>query len=152
MKTSPRISARACIRQNGSVLLAKYEDRNGLWYVMPGGGQQSGETLAECLVREVREEFSVTVEVGGMMYIREIIADRHQGSDLPDGFHQVEVFFECSLLDGEEPGPGQNPDADQIGHEWVETEKLKNIRFYPEGIADRIADPSLAGRYLGEMR
>ncbi len=119
---------------------------------MPGGGQQSGETLSECLVREVREEFGVTVQVGGMMYIREIIADRHEGVDLPDGFHQVEVFFECSLPGGDEPSLGENPDPDQIGHEWVETGELKNIRFYPEQIADRMTDTSLAGRYLGEMR
>jgi 8-oxo-dGTP diphosphatase len=152
MKKQPRISARACIRRNGSLLLSKYKDHRGFWYVMPGGGQRTGETLQECLVREVREELCVSVTVGNLMYIREIIADRHEDTNLPDGFHQVEVFFECSLPAGSEPELGKHPDSDQIGHEWVETERLTDILFFPIGIADRVTHPDLNGQYLGEMR
>jgi 8-oxo-dGTP pyrophosphatase MutT (NUDIX family) len=119
---------------------------------MPGGGQRSGETLKECLIREVEEELGVTVEVHGMMYIREIIADRHENTDLRDGFHQVEVFFECSLPDGGQPELGVSPDPDQVGHEWVDTTRLKDILFFPMEIADKVTDPELNGKYLGEMR
>jgi len=152
MKKQPRISARACVRRNGTILLSKYENDRGLWYVMPGGGQRSGETLEECLVREVQEELGVKVTVGNLLYIREIIADRHEDTNLPDGFHQVEVFFECSLPIDSEPALGQSPDPEQIGYEWVDVEKLKEILFFPIGIADRVIHPDLNGRYLGEMR
>jgi ADP-ribose pyrophosphatase YjhB (NUDIX family) len=119
---------------------------------MPGGGQRSGETLEECVVREVREELDVTVRVNGMMYVREIIADRHEDTELPGDFHQVEVFFGCSLPEGGEPDMGKHPDPDQVGHEWVELGKLKDILFFPRALADRILDPELSGKYLGEMR
>ena len=87
-----------------------------------------------------------------MMYIREIIADRHENTNLREGFHQVEIFFECSLNEGSEPELGDNPDPDQIGYEWIKTDELAQIMFFPKGIADRMTDPKLRGRYLGEMR
>jgi 8-oxo-dGTP pyrophosphatase MutT (NUDIX family) len=133
-------------------LLSKYKDHRGHWYVMPGGGQQAGETLEECLVREVEEELGITVEVGALMYLREIIEERHRGTDLPAGFHQVEVFFDCVLPDGEEPNMGQVADAHQVGHAWVELDRLKDLLFFPLALADRITDPALRGRYLGDMR
>lgn len=152
MKKQPRISARACVRRNGHILLSKYKDDRGFWYVMPGGGQCAGETLQECLVREVEEELGVVVKVGNLMYIREIIADRHEDTNLPDGFHQVEVFFECSLPDGSEPQLGRTPDPGQVGHEWVGLDRLTEILFFPIGIADKVTHPDLSGLYLGEMR
>jgi 8-oxo-dGTP diphosphatase len=152
MKEVPRISARACIRKDGAILLSKHKDHRGFWYVMPGGGQHSGETLKECLVREVEEELGVTVQVGKMMYVREIIADRHEDSDLPDGFHQVEVFFECSLPAGSEPRLGRHPDPEQVGHEWIEMARLKDILFFPIGVAGKVATSDIEGQYLGEMR
>ena len=152
MNKSPCISARACIRKDGAILLSKYEDDRGYWYVMPGGGQRLGETLQECLIREVREELGAVIEVHEMMYVREIIADRHEDTNLPEGFHQVEIFFACSLPEGAEPEMGKCPDADQVGHEWVNVQRLRDILFFPIDIADRIDDSQLAGRYLGEMR
>lgn len=148
----PRLSARACILRDGRVLLTKYRDHRGFWYVMPGGGQQAGETLEEGLRREVYEELAILIEVQEMMYVREIIEDRHEDTDLPPGFHQVEVFFNCTLPDGEEPALGQVADPDQVGHAWVDLDQLKDLLFFPLSLADRITDPGLRGRYLGEMR
>ena len=148
----PRISARACIRENGAVLLTKHRDHRGFWYILPGGGQRCGETLKECLVREVHEELGITIDVHGMMFIREIIADRHEDKELPKGFHQVEVFFECTLPAGSAPQLGRTPDPYQVGHEWVKLERLKDILFFPNEIADKLTDPSLQGKYLGEIR
>jgi 8-oxo-dGTP pyrophosphatase MutT (NUDIX family) len=152
MTESPRISARACIRRDGRILLSKYKDHRGYWYVMPGGGQRAGETLEECLQREVHEELGVPVRVHGMMFVREIIADRHKDKELPVDFHQVEVIFDCSLPDGAEPALGGTLDPDQVGHEWIELSKLKDYLFFPVALADRISDPDLLGKYLGEIR
>ncbi len=148
----PRVVARACVRRNGRILLTKYKDDRGFWYVMPGGGQHVGETLQECLVREVEEELGVVVNVGGLMYVREIIANRHKETRLPDGFHQVEVFFECSLPHESEPLCGRTPDPGQVGHEWVSLDRLTEILFFPIGIADKVNHADLYGQYLGEMR
>jgi len=151
MITSPRISARALLIKDNKILLTKYKDNKGYWYVMPGGGQNKGETLIECLKREVKEELDADIEVNEMLYVREIISDRHADTNLPKGFHQVEVFFNCKLID-ESINLGLVIDPGQVGYEWQCINNLKEIRFFPNSIADNIFDKSIFGKYLGEMR
>lgn len=47
-----RVSAKAMIIQNGRLLVTKNVDDRGLFYVLPGGGQQPGEPLPLALKRE----------------------------------------------------------------------------------------------------
>lgn len=152
MEESPRVSARAFIKQNDKILLSKYKDERGFWYVMPGGGQRKGETLKECLVREIKEEIGIDIDVRKMKCIREIIADRHEVTNLSKGFHQVEIFFECAMRDGSKPDIGQELDSGQVGYEWIELSDLQNILFFPIALAERIKNNDLEGQYLGEMR
>ncbi len=61
--------AAAVVWHNASVLIAKRPPRGllgGLWE-FPGGKRQSGESLEDCLVREVREELGIEVEVGPLL-------------------------------------------------------------------------------------
>lgn len=57
--------AAAWIEQGGKVLLARRmgtDEQGGLWE-FPGGGQEKGEDLRACLVRELREELGVEAVV-----------------------------------------------------------------------------------------
>lgn len=59
----------AIIEQEGQVLLTRRSHGQidaGRWE-FPGGKQEPGETLAECLEREIMEELSVTVEAGSIV-------------------------------------------------------------------------------------
>jgi A/G-specific adenine glycosylase len=54
------------IWQGERILIARRPPRGllgGLWE-FPGGKREPGESLGECLVREVREELDIEVEVG----------------------------------------------------------------------------------------
>lgn len=52
------------IRKNGTILVCqrKKGSRYGLKWEFPGGKLEPGETLVECLQRELREELSIEVE------------------------------------------------------------------------------------------
>jgi 8-oxo-dGTP diphosphatase len=147
----PRISARAVIVSNDRVLLVRYRDRAGDWYVLPGGGQQKGETLQECLVREVAEETGLTIDVGSLRWVREFIAANSPESEIAPDFHQVEMFFESRLRGPAEARIGSNPDPGQTGMCWVHPDRLLTMRFYPQEIA-RILNEQAADRaYLGAV-
>lgn len=60
-----RVSVKALIFDDQRRLLV-FQDSNGL-YEIPGGGWEHGETLEECLRRELKEEAGLqTVEIGGL--------------------------------------------------------------------------------------
>ena len=62
-----RIGARAVIIENGKVLtMFRRRIKNGEvreYYVIPGGGQDAGETLEDTVKRELQEEMNVNIEV-----------------------------------------------------------------------------------------
>jgi 8-oxo-dGTP pyrophosphatase MutT (NUDIX family) len=56
---------RVLIVAHARILLVRHEDRatgHG-WWVLPGGGHEPGETLAQAAVREVHEETGLSVRV-----------------------------------------------------------------------------------------
>ena len=58
----------AIIERAGALLVCRRRDRPGkpgLWE-FPGGKIEAGETEAQALVRELREELAVAAEVGGL--------------------------------------------------------------------------------------
>jgi 8-oxo-dGTP diphosphatase len=78
--------------------LAKNE--NGLWE-FPGGAVEFGERLADALVREMREEYDIEIEVGELLDVVDHI--------LPDeGQHWVSPTYICRIVSGDpairEPG------------------------------------------------
>ncbi|CAO0821761.1 8-oxo-dGTP diphosphatase [Desulfarculales bacterium] len=58
---APLVVTCAAIWRKGRILLARRAD-SGQWE-LPGGKQHLGEELAACLMREIREELDVAVEV-----------------------------------------------------------------------------------------
>jgi len=148
---TPRISARALIQCEGRILLSRYCDRRGTWYVLPGGGQQVGEPLHACLIREVAEETSLLVAIGPLRWVREFIAADCPDSEFNPGFHQVELIFECTAEAGQRAIMGTTPDSGQIGLHWATVEELLDLRFYPHALAQILNGLSADRLYLGAV-
>ena len=73
------VSCRAFIISNNKILLCKQKMPPRTFWALPGGRLSDGETLVDCLQREILEELGVLVKVDKMLFIRELITDfRHR--------------------------------------------------------------------------
>jgi ADP-ribose pyrophosphatase YjhB (NUDIX family) len=87
------------IVHDGLVLLVrrKYEPLAGRWS-LPGGAVEVGETLEECLAREMVEETGLDVRVGPVVEVFDRITRDEEGRVL---YHFVLVDYLCWPVGGE---------------------------------------------------
>lgn len=151
MGKSARYGAKALILDGNRLLCLRKQGEIGTYFVLPGGGQEAGELLAEALARECLEELGARVEVGRLRYLQEYIGDNHPFKEVHGGLHFVNVYFEGRLLDAPGTHP-LSPDAGQVGWEWLPLESLASLPFYPRVLADRLTRPDSPSDslYLGD--
>ena len=113
----------ALIESGGKVLVcqrrrdAKF---GSLMWEFPGGKAEPGETLAQTLGRELREELGVEAHIGAEVY-----RTRHKYAEMPQAIELI--FFAASIS-----GQPKNLDFEQIA--WREPASLPELDFLP---ADR---------------
>jgi 8-oxo-dGTP diphosphatase len=110
-----------------------------IFWALPGGEIEAGETEAEAAVREVKEELGLELKVAGPVY-RDSNQFLHQG-EMQDN---VDFLFraECRM---EEPRLiGVTADERKIMKEirwWSEAEiEASRERIFPENLAERIRE------------
>lgn len=130
MKTV-RNSAKAIIIADGKLLAIKNVTEGTVWYLLPGGGQNHGETLVEALKRECVEEASIEIEVSDIVFVRDYISMNHEFAEEDNGAHQVEFMFECSIKGNTQPVKGAEADPWQTGVEWLPLNRLQEYSLYP---------------------
>jgi mutator protein MutT len=87
------VSAGLVFRDGKLLITQRHADTylGGLWE-FPGGKREPGETFEECLVRELREELGIEVEVGEIL--------ESLTHDYPEKSVRLE-FFRCCWKQGE---------------------------------------------------
>ena len=89
----PIVGVGAVVVDDGRVLLVRraHEPLKGEWSI-PGGAVEVGETLETAVVREVREETGLEVEVGALIDVLDRIRPAPDGRTL---YHYVLIDFVC---------------------------------------------------------
>ena len=120
VRTRQRLAAYALVFDDaGRVLLSREPDargRLGRW-LLPGGGVEHGEHPEQAVIREVREETGLPVQVGAL---REVV------SDLARVGRRRRVLHTVRLIDGAKVAPAGPGSPDRLGdcarwcapHEW----------------------------------
>ena len=136
---TPRLAARALLLQHDRLLLvnANPGGRSDLWCA-PGGGVESGASLHSNLMRELYEETGLTITVGDPALINEF-------HDPATGFHQVDIFFRCTVTGGEVNARWRDPARVVTDRRYFSQADLatNRIRFKPDSLAQVAWEPGL---------
>ena len=128
---SPRVATRALILHDNRLLLVNAfpGTRSDLWCA-PGGGAKPGQSLPDNLAREVMEETGLTVIVGAPALINEF-------HDPASGFHQVDIFFRCTITAGILSDTWRDPEGVVNRRKFFARSDLDlgRIRFKPDSLA-----------------
>jgi ADP-ribose pyrophosphatase YjhB (NUDIX family) len=90
--------------QEGKLLLIKHSEHetDRSYWVFPGGGREDGESEEECVVRELKEETYLEVEVASLVLDEE---------GMPGGVYKRRKTYLCKVIGGEAK-PGYEPEEE----------------------------------------
>ena len=119
---TPRIRVAAIIVDEGRLLLVKHQKEGEVYWLLPGGGVDFGESLEEALIREVKEETNLDIEVGAPVLVSDTLPP-----DLER--HVVNIAFTAERIGGE-LCTGDDPRL--AGAAFVEAALLPDLTLYPD--------------------
>ena len=132
----PRLGVRALILHQARLLMvnAYPGGRSDLWCA-PGGGAHAGQSLPENLIREVHEETGLTVEPGALALVNEF-------HDPASGYHQVDLFYRCTLTGGRIDPAWTDPAGIVTERRFFAPADFAGIRFKPDSLPRIAFDPA----------
>jgi len=129
-----RIRVAGIYVENDKILLVKHTRFGKSYYLLPGGGQHTGETAAQALMREWDEELGLDITPGKFLFMGESIPD-----DVNNRRHVYQVVFDVEKISGDLKF---TPDETLTGYEWLPLEKLSDVTLYPLCLPQIIASVS----------
>ena len=110
--TNRRLTVRGIIFKNGKIfgqqLTPDYQGQARDYWCTPGGGLEDGESIHECLDREMIEETGIKPKIGKLLFIQQFIRK--------DSIEELEFFFHIENADEYE-----NIDLSKTTHGLIET-------------------------------
>ena len=138
-----RVRVGGIIISNGEVLLIAHKKENDIYWLLPGGGVDYGESLSEALMREFAEELNIEITVNDLALISDSIAPMGER-------HIINIFFLC------EYSKGDFMLGDEIrlhDFKFFKREEISNIKLFPP-INDElisIMDSGAKMKYIGKL-
>ncbi len=143
MSRQIRTSAKAVIIRDGKLFAIKLNDGKEEWYILPGGGQETEETLPYTVEREVKEEAGMDVKCKDLLFVIEGVHG--------ESFHRIDLVFLCDYL-GKAKDAELHKDTNQVGYDWLDLSALNRLPLYPSKLRRPIMnfyEGKEYARYLG---
>ncbi|PID99094.1 hypothetical protein CSA80_03190 [Candidatus Saccharibacteria bacterium] len=136
-----RITIRGIIEKDGQLFCVRQKHQDGSvnrFWCTPGGGMDPGESVTDCLKRELVEELGVEPQIGELLAVQQYIDEQYEF---------LELFFRVT-----NPQDYENIDLDSTSHGQAEVVEygfvdLKTADIMPIFLKD-YPDISMINDYL----
>jgi ADP-ribose pyrophosphatase YjhB (NUDIX family) len=128
MGAEPRIRVSAILSWKGRILLCRHEKGDRKYWLLPGGGVNSGESLTRALHRELAEEIGIGDELpleGPVAIVDSIAPARSHVAK-----HVVHIIFSGDL-GGRSLETVTSQDAAVRGHRLFSVRELDDVVLHP---------------------
>lgn len=140
------ITCRVFIFSGNEILLCKQKNPPRDYWTLPGGSVYEGETIIECIQREIVEELGVSIKVDQLLYIREMITDIR---------HRVEFYFSADVANDDFVKSQVSACSEIEAVKFILLDEVSNYIVKPECISDlatRYLNDEIFPQYLGNVR
>lgn len=123
-----RIRVAACVTEGERLLLVQHQKRGRRYWLLPGGGVELHETLTAALRRELMEETGLSIEVGRLVIVCEVIE--------PAGRHILNLVFAARVTGGE---LSARRDGAVVDARWHRRDSLRSLVSHPHIVEEILA-------------
>jgi len=126
------------LTKDEKILLVRHEKNEKIYFLLPGGGIEYGETAEEALIREFKEEVGLSVSVSKLVFVQDSIPpNRHR--------HVLNLYF---LVDSSFYALNVTKDAVLKGADFYLLEEFSKMTVNPD-IKTEILD-GLKAKWTGD--
>jgi 8-oxo-dGTP pyrophosphatase MutT (NUDIX family) len=121
---------------DGHILLHRQADDS--YWALPGGRVMMGEDSKTSLIREMKEELGVEVQVERMLWLTENFFN-YRG--MP--FHEIGLYYfvSCPALPSIwRKGPFHGLEGERLVYQWVSLNELSSMTVYPSFLQETLGN------------
>jgi ADP-ribose pyrophosphatase YjhB (NUDIX family) len=124
------VRTRVIVIHDGRMLLLEPQEVGAGW-LLPGGGLEYNESLADCGKREVLEETGIVVQITTIAFLREWVVPQYCAFPDGDGIgYGLEVYlYAYPVTDQLQPRP--EPDTNLTAH-WIPLSQVPSLPLWPK--------------------
>jgi ADP-ribose pyrophosphatase YjhB (NUDIX family) len=140
------------IMHNNKLLIMK--DEHSSYYYIPGGRVAMNELSEDAIIREIREEINVEVNVNRMLWVNENFF-REENSD--ESYHEICFYYLLDMVDEQLINSGNEFVLNENGKHnlsfyWKDIEEIKDLYIYPLFIKKNILQLQKVIEHVVEIR
>lgn len=120
----PRIRVAGILIEDNKILLIQHHKNNKKYWLIPGGGNDWGETTKEALIREYKEETNMDIEVDEFLFFSETISPDKKR-------HVLNLFYKIHRNNKNDIIIKLGEEAVLTDLKFVTKEELETMTIYP---------------------